>query len=110
LLERLTPGGSLLALDTDPLELPKSEARLRGLGFGESALIVRRTNFAALGAVLDEIGWSDGVDFLFADLGVSSMQIDDPARGFSLKFDGPLDMRMNPSRGPSAARRHLGER
>jgi 16S rRNA (cytosine1402-N4)-methyltransferase len=64
---------------------------------------VRRTNFAGLRAVLDEVGWGDGVDFLLADLGVSSMQIDDPSRGFSFKLEGPLDMRMNPKRGLSAA-------
>jgi 16S rRNA (cytosine1402-N4)-methyltransferase len=103
LLERLSPGGRLLALDADPIELPRTETRLRGLGFDADALIVRRTNFAALRAAIDEAGWPDGVDFVFADLGVSSMQIDDPARGFSFKLDGPLDMRMNPKRGLSAA-------
>jgi 16S rRNA (cytosine1402-N4)-methyltransferase len=102
-LERLSPGGQLLALDVDPIELPKTEARLRRLGFAEDALIVRRTNFAAVRAAIDEVGWHDGVDFLFADLGMSSMQIDDPARGFSFKVEGPLDMRMNPRRGRSAA-------
>ncbi|MCY3003809.1 MAG: 16S rRNA (cytosine(1402)-N(4))-methyltransferase RsmH [Planctomycetota bacterium] len=102
-LERLRPGGQLLALDVDPLQLPRTEARLRALGHGEDALLVRRTNFAALASTLHEVGWSDGVDFLFADLGVSSMQIDDPARGFTFKLDGPLDMRMNPARGLSAA-------
>lgn len=102
-LERLAPGGQLLALDVDPLELPKTQARLRTLGFGEEALCVRRTNFAGLRAALAELDWSAGVDFVFADLGVSSMQIDDPARGFSFKCDAPLDMRMNPARGPSAA-------
>ncbi len=103
LLDRLSPGGQLLALDTDPIELPKAEARLRRLGYGENALLVRRTNFAALRAALDEAGWHDGADFIFADLGVSSMQIDDPARGFSFRSDGPLDMRMNPKRGLPAA-------
>jgi len=103
ILERIAPGGSLLALDVDPLELPKTEARLRKLGHGEQALLVRRTNFAALRALLFEVGWDDGVDFLLADLGVSSMQIDDPARGFTFKTDAPLDMRMNPARGLSAA-------
>ncbi len=103
ILERLAPGGVLLALDVDPLELPKTEARLRKLGHGPEALLVRRTNFAALPALLFELGWQDGVDFVFADLGVSSMQIDDPARGFSFKADAPLDMRMNPARGLSAA-------
>ena len=103
LLERLSPGGQLLALDADPIELPKAEARLRRLGYGDDVLLVRRTNFAGLRAAIDEAGWHDGVDFIFADLGVSSMQIDDPARGFSFKADGPLDMRMNPKRGLSAA-------
>lgn len=102
-LARLRPGGQLLALDVDPLQLPRTEARLRALGHGEDALLVRRTNFAALTPTLHEVGWSEGVDFLFADLGVSSMQIDDPARGFTFKLDGPLDMRMNPARGLSAA-------
>ena len=102
-LERLSPGGRLLALDADPIELPRAETRLRALGFDAGALLVRRTNFAALRAAIDEAGWHDGVDFVFADLGVSSMQIDDPARGFSFKVDGPLDMRMNPKRGLSAA-------
>ena len=102
-LEQLSPGGCLLALDTDPIELPKTEARLRRLGFDNLVLLVRRTNFAALHATLGNVGWWDGADFVFADLGVSSMQIDDPARGFSFKLDGPLDMRMNPKRGLSAA-------
>jgi 16S rRNA (cytosine1402-N4)-methyltransferase len=102
-LELVAPGGTLLALDVDPIELPKTEARLRERGFGEDALVVRRSNFAGLRAVLAEIGWTDGADFVFADLGVSSMQIDDPARGFTFKFDGPLDMRMNPKRGLSTA-------
>lgn len=102
LLERIAPGGQLLALDADPIELPKTEARLRALGAGE-ALIVRRTNFAGVRAAIDVTGWHGGVDFLFADLGVSSMQLDDPVRGFSFKADGPLDMRMNPRRGLSAA-------
>lgn len=103
LLERIAPGGQLLGLDADPLELPRTEARLRALGFGPETLLVRRTNFAGLRAALAEVGWDEGVDFLLADLGVSSMQIDDPARGFSFKLEGPLDMRMNPRRGLSAA-------
>ncbi len=103
LLERLAPGGRLIALDADPIELPKAVERLRKLGFGEPELVARRTNFAGLGAVLSELGLEGGLDFLFADLGLSSMQIDDPARGFTFKHEGPLDMRMNPSRGLSAA-------
>jgi 16S rRNA (cytosine1402-N4)-methyltransferase len=104
LLERLAPGGQLLALDADPAELPRTEARLRRLGHDETVLIARRTNFAGLRAALDSAGWHDGADFVLADLGVSSMQLDNPARGFSFKDDGPLDMRMNPNRGLSAAR------
>lgn len=103
ILAALAPGGRLLAIDADPVELPKAEVRLRTLGFGDDTLIVRRTNFAGVRAAIDAAGWHDGVDFVFADLGVSSMQIDDPARGFSFKVDGPLDMRMNPQRGLSAA-------
>ena len=103
-LERIPPGGCLLALDADPIELPKTETRLRALGYDHDALVVQRTNFAALRAAIDAAGWHDGVDFLFADLGVSSMQIDNPARGFSIKQEGPLDMRMNPNRGVPAGR------
>lgn len=103
ILERLAPGGRLLALDADGTELEKTRTRLGALGFGDEVLTARRTNFAALGEVLAELGWADGVDFLLADLGVSSMQIDDPARGFTFKHDGPLDMRMNVRRGISAA-------
>ena len=102
LLTRLIPGGRLIGLDTDPLELPKTEERLRGLGFGRDVFMVRRCNFAGLGQAL-AAEQLQGVDLLLADLGVSSMQLDDPSRGFSMKFDGPLDMRMNPQRGQSAA-------
>ncbi len=102
-LARLSPGGQLLALDCDSIELPKTEARLRHAGHGESEFLVRRTNFASLARTLGEVGWHDGVDFLLADLGLSSMQIDDPARGFTFKQAGPLDMRMNRRRGLSAA-------
>jgi 16S rRNA (cytosine1402-N4)-methyltransferase len=103
LLGRLLPGGRLLALDVDPLELPRAEARLRALGFDEGCLVVRRANFAALPGLLHEVGWPEGADCIAADLGVSSMQIDDPARGFGCKEDGPLDMRMHPGHGLSAA-------
>ena len=161
ILPRLAPGGKLLGLDTDPIELPKTEARLRALGFGPEIFTARRGNFAGLPQVLAEffsLSASDGArpgarfprkeisrielpnpaatpgsagvlpassgfllptgrhdagapgefmercaDIILADLGVSSMQIDDPARGFSVKFDGPLDMRMNPQRGQPAS-------
>ncbi|MCC7014595.1 MAG: 16S rRNA (cytosine(1402)-N(4))-methyltransferase RsmH [Planctomycetes bacterium] len=103
LLARVRPGGVLLGLDTDALELPRTEERLRKAGFGAEELLVRRTNFAGLRAAQYEVGWVEGADVVFADLGLSSMQIDDPARGFTFKFEGPLDMRMNRSRGPTAA-------
>jgi 16S rRNA (cytosine1402-N4)-methyltransferase len=98
ILARLLPGGHLVGLDADPLELPKTEARLRALGFEPDVFTAHRSNFAGLGQVLSALGWA-GVDLVLADLGVSSMQLDDPARGFSMKFEGPLDMRMNPDRG-----------
>jgi 16S rRNA (cytosine1402-N4)-methyltransferase len=102
LLKAVQPGGCLLALDQDPIEIVKTEARLRSLGFPADSLFVKRTNFAGLRHVLTEIGWRDGADVILADLGVSSMQIDDPARGFSFKHEGPLDMRMNPNKGMPA--------
>ncbi|MFZ2650655.1 MAG: 16S rRNA (cytosine(1402)-N(4))-methyltransferase RsmH [Burkholderiaceae bacterium] len=101
LLARLLPGGRLFGIDVDPLELARTEARLRGLGFGESALTLRRLNFAELRALLPQAG--GGFDLVLADLGVSSMQLDNPARGFSFKHDGPLDLRLDPSRGASAS-------
>ncbi len=101
LLPRLQPGGRLFAIDVDPLELPRTEARLRALGFGEDVLILRRMNFAGLPSLLPEAG--TGFDFVLADLGVSSMQIDNPARGFTYKAEGPLDLRLNPKRGKPAS-------
>ena len=98
LLAAVQPGGRLLALDVDPLELPKTEARLRALGFPAESLEVRRMNFAGLAQCLA----GDGADAILADLGVSSMQLDDPARGFTFKNEGPLDLRMNPERGQPA--------
>jgi 16S rRNA (cytosine1402-N4)-methyltransferase len=102
IIPRLRPGGRLLGLDADPLELPKTEARLRTLGFGPEIFTAHRSNFAGLPQVLAAAGIT-GADFVLADLGVSSMQLDDPARGFSVKHPGPLDMRMNPQRGQPAS-------
>lgn len=102
LLARLQPGGRLLGLDADPIELPKTEARLRQLGFGAGAFTAHRSNSAGLPQVLAAAGLSS-VDIVLADLGVSSMQIDDPTRGFSVKHEGPLDMRMNPQRGSAVS-------
>jgi len=102
ILAKISPGGKLLGLDADPVELPKTEARLRAMGFDETVFTAHRSNFAGLPQILaaNEIA---GADLILADLGVSSMQIDDPARGFSVKLDGPLDMRMNPQRGQPAS-------
>jgi 16S rRNA (cytosine1402-N4)-methyltransferase len=96
------PGGRLIGLDVDPVELARTAERLRGLGFSEEILAIRRSNFAGLPAILAAGGFP-GADGIFVDLGASSMQIDTPERGFSFKIPGPLDMRMNPSRGQPAA-------
>jgi 16S rRNA (cytosine1402-N4)-methyltransferase len=102
ILARILPGGHLLGLDADPIELPKAEARLRASGFGEDVFTAHRSNFAGLPQLLAQLGVGK-VDLVLADLGVSSMQLDNPARGFSFKQDGPLDLRMNPERGASAS-------
>lgn len=102
ILRAIAPGGRLFGMDADPLELPRTEARLRAAGFGAESLVVRRTNFAGLPQFLAEEHVA-AVDIVLADLGVSSMQIDNPERGFSFKHDGPLDLRMNPQRGRPAS-------
>ena len=102
LLERIQPGGKLIGLDVDPIELPRTEERLRAVGFGPDAFAVHRSNFAGLPQVLAKEAVS-GADIILADLGVSSMQLDNPERGFTYKESGPLDMRMNPSRGEPAS-------
>ena len=101
-LAAIQPGGRLIALDIDPIEGPKAEARLRALGFPDGSLTVHRRNFAGLSALIAAEA-PGGADVILADLGLSSMQIDDPARGFSFKDDGPLDMRMDPARGRPAS-------
>jgi len=102
ILPRIAPGGHLLGLDVDPVELPRTGQILLQAGFTPKQLTVMKSNFAGLPAALAKLGKS-GADLILADLGVSSMQLDNPERGFSTKADGPLDMRMNPSRGISAA-------
>ena len=102
ILERIQPGGKLIGLDVDPIELPRTEERLRAAGFGPESFITHRSNFAGLPQVLAREGLA-GADMILADLGVSSMQLDNPARGFTYKEPGPLDMRMNPSRGEPAS-------
>jgi len=102
LLERILPGGRLISLDVDPIELPRTEARLRAEGNGPDVFTAVRSNFAGLPKVLAERAPA-GADAIVADLGVSSMQLDNPERGFTYKDSGPLDMRMNPTRGEPAA-------
>ncbi|MFT3991255.1 MAG: 16S rRNA (cytosine(1402)-N(4))-methyltransferase RsmH [Luteolibacter sp.] len=102
ILEIITPGGKLIGLDLDPIEMPKTAARLEAKGYGADVFEAVRSNYAGIAKVLRERG-IDAVDFVYADLGCSSMQFDDPSRGFSFKIAGPLDMRMNPQRGLSAA-------
>jgi 16S rRNA (cytosine1402-N4)-methyltransferase len=103
ILERILPGGRLIGLDVDPMELPRSESRLRAAGFGVGAFVAHRSNFAGLPQVLAKEDVA-GADLVLADLGVSSMQLDNPERGFTYKESGPLDMRMNPLRGEPASR------
>src|SRR5215813_4654108 len=98
MLPAIQPGGRLIGLDVDPIELPKTEIRLRALGFGPEVLTVHRSNFAGLARLLPE-----PADIILADLGVSSMQMDNPERGFTYKYDGPVDLRMNPQRGRPAS-------
>ena len=98
LLEAIHPGGRLIALDVDAIELPKTESRLRALGYGSDTFEARHMNFAGLARIL-----SEPADVIVADLGLSSMQIDNPARGFTYKVDGPLDLRMNSKRGQPAS-------
>ena len=90
------PEGHLYALDVDPIEIVKTGERLQKAGYGEEILTILQQNFANLETVAKEYG---PFDFMLADLGVSSMQIDDPKRGFSYKADGPLDLRLDPQHG-----------
>jgi 16S rRNA (cytosine1402-N4)-methyltransferase len=102
ILERLQPGGRLLGIDLDPIELPRTEARLREAGFDSGTFVARQGSFADLPHLLAAEGLA-GANLILADLGISSMQSDSPERGFSYKTAGPLDMRMNPSQGESAS-------
>jgi len=103
LLARIQPDGVLIGLDVDPIELPRTVGRLRAAGFLEDSFRAHRSNFAGLPQVLAAEGIARA-DLILADLGVSSMQLDNPERGFTFKEPGPLDMRMNPARGEPAAR------
>lgn len=102
MLKRLEGTGHMYALDVDPIEIEKTRERLCKLGFGEEILTIRQQNFADVDQIAKDVG---SFDFVLADLGVSSMQIDNPDRGFSYKQEGPLDLRLNPEKGISAAER-----
>lgn len=102
MLKRLAGKGHLYALDVDPIEIEKTRERLGRLGYGPELLTIRQINFAKIDEVAAQVG---PFDFVLADLGVSSMQIDNPERGFSYKQEGPLDLRLNPEKGISAAER-----
>ena len=102
MLKCLEGKGHIYGLDVDPIESEKTKARLKEQGFGEDVLTVKLTNFMNIDKVAEEAG---KFDFVLADLGVSSMQLDNPDRGFSYKTEGPLDLRMNPEKGISAAER-----
>lgn len=101
ILKTMNDKGHLHAIDTDPIELPRTKERLTKLGYSPEILTVTQMNFSDID-YLDDYG---KFNFIIADLGVSSMQIDNPERGFSFKIDGPLDLRMNPKLGISAADR-----
>ncbi len=102
MLEKLNGIGHMYATDVDPEESAKTRKRLEELGYGEEILTIKLQNFCTIDKIAKEAG---GFDFILADLGVSSMQIDNPKRGFSYKADGPLDLRLNQTKGISAAER-----
>lgn len=102
MLKCLNGKGHIYGLDVDPIESAKTKERLEKQGFGEDVLTVKLMNFKDIDKVAEEAG---KFDFILADLGVSSMQIDNPDRGFSYKVEGPLDLRLNPQKGISAAER-----
>ena len=102
MLKCLNKEGHLYATDVDPIELPRTRERLASLGYGSEILTIKQMNFSNIDQMVAESG---PLDFVLADLGVSSMQIDNPDRGFSFKNDGPLDLRLNPAKGISAAER-----
>ena len=102
LLKCLDFRGHLYATDVDAIELPKTRERLAKKGYDDKILTIRHMNFSQIDEIVAESG---PLDFVLADLGVSSMQIDNPDRGFSFKIEGPLDLRLNPEKGISAAER-----
>ena len=102
MLECLQGQGHIYALDVDPIESQKTKQRLEEKGYGEDILTIRQMNFANIAQLSEEVG---KFNFVLADLGVSSMQIDNPERGFTYKAEGPLDLRLNPEQGTPAYER-----
>ena len=102
ILDCLNGEGHLYSLDVDPIESEKTKKRLRDQGYGENVWDVCLMNFANIAEIEKKAG---KLDFVLADLGVSSMQIDDPKRGFSFREEGPLDLRLNPQAGVPASER-----
>jgi 16S rRNA (cytosine1402-N4)-methyltransferase len=102
LLTAAQPGGRLLGIDADPAALAAAEARLREAGLPMRSYTLHHGTFAAMAAAAATYGFT-AFDGILLDLGVSSHQLDTPARGFSFSSDGPLDMRLDPTRGPTAA-------
>ena len=100
MLKCLIPNGHLYATDVDPIELPKTKERLANLGYGPEILTIKKMNFSGIDLIATDAGL---LNFVLADLGVSSMQLDNPERGFSLKIEGPLDLRLNPNSGKPAS-------
>ncbi len=100
ILKCLKGEGKLYATDVDPIELPKTQERLAALGYSPDIFITKNLNFSEIDLITEEAG---PLNFVLADLGVSSMQIDNPERGFSFKVEGPLDLRLNPTEGESAS-------
>ncbi|MEL7590070.1 MAG: 16S rRNA (cytosine(1402)-N(4))-methyltransferase RsmH [Anaerolineaceae bacterium] len=98
ILEESSPDGQLLGMDVDPLAL---ELSLQRLTLFKNRIHLVHSSYTALSNLLLTLGW-DHVDGIVIDLGVSSMQVDTPERGFSFQHDGPLDMRFDPSQPVSA--------
>jgi 16S rRNA (cytosine1402-N4)-methyltransferase len=99
ILEASSPNGKLLGLDVDPLALELANQRL---SFYSGRYTLVHASYTSLLAQIQALGWKR-VDGIVLDLGVSSMQIDIPARGFSFQSEGPLDMRFDPTQGSTAA-------
>ena len=99
IIKQLGENGKLLAFDKDPQAIMQANA----IAANDDRLHVKQGSFTQLKQIINELGWQGKVDGIFLDLGVSSPQLDDAERGFSFRFDGPLDMRMDPEHGISAS-------